>query len=62
MKDLEEDKVEEWTDGSRMGGRAAAATRTTVMYWGTIATISDAEALGVPLAWERSGVVALAPG
>jgi len=50
--ELEEDKVEEWTDGSRMEGRAAAATRTSAQYLGTMATIADVEALGVSLAWE----------
>jgi len=45
--------VEEWTDGSRMEGRSAE------YYPGTMATIADTEALGVSLAWERCGVVAL---
>jgi len=57
--ELEEDKVEEWTDGSRMEGRAAAATRMSVQYLGAMATIADLEALGVSLAWERCDVVAL---
>jgi len=52
-------EVEEWTDGSRMGNRAAAATRTTAEYLGMVATLADAEALGVSLAWERCDVVAL---
>ena len=57
MLDLDAHKVEEWTDGSRMEGRAAAATRTTAKYlaMGTMSTIADldAEALGVSLAWEK---------
>jgi len=57
--DLEEDMVEGWTDGSRMEDRAAAATRTSVEYLGTMATIADAEALGESLVWERCDVVAL---
>jgi len=46
-------------NGQKQDGRAAAATRTEVQYLGTTATIADAEALGVSIAWERSGVVAL---
>ena len=57
--ELGEDKVEEWADGSRMEGRAAAATRTSAQYLGTMATIADVEALGVSLAWEQCDVVAL---
>jgi len=56
---LEEERVAEWTDGSRMEGRATAATRKKAEYLGTMATIADAEALGVSLAWEQHGVVAL---
>lgn len=59
VMELEIEEVEEWTDGSRVDGRAAAATRTEAQYLGVMATIVDAEALGMPLAWERSGVVAL---
>jgi len=50
IMDIDMDRVEEYTDGSRMDGRAAAATRTEAQYLGMIATIADAEALGVPLA------------
>jgi len=48
VEDLEMDRVEEWSDGSRMEGRAAGATRTAVMYLGTMTTIADAEAWGYP--------------
>jgi len=34
--DLDTDRVEEWTDGSWIDGRAAAATRTTAKYLGTM--------------------------
>jgi len=56
---LEEEQVEEWTDGSRIDGRAAAATRTKAEYLGTMATVADTEELGVSLAWEGCDVVAL---
>ena len=56
---LDVDSVEEWADGSRMGGRAAAATRTDAEYLGTMATIADAEARGVSIAWEKCDTVAL---
>lgn len=59
VEDLDAEKVEEWTDGSRMEGRAAGATRTKAQYLGTMATITDAEAMGVSLAWETSNIVAL---
>jgi len=59
VRDLEIDKVEEWSDGSRVEGKAAAATRTTAKYLGTMSTIADAEAMGVPLTWETCDVVAL---
>ena len=47
---LEKEQVEEWTDGSRIEGRAAAAARTKAEYLGTMATVADAEELGVSLA------------
>jgi len=59
VMELEEERVEEWTDGSRMDGRTAAATRTKAAYLGTMATVADAEELGVSLAWEECDVVAL---
>jgi len=53
-------RVEEWTDGSRMEGRAAAATRTKGETWERWqSTVADAEELGVTLAWEKNEVVAL---
>ena len=52
-------RVEEWTDGSRMDGRAAAATRTKGEYLGMMATVADAEELGVLMAWEENDIVAL---
>jgi len=59
VTELEEERVEEWTDGSRIEGRAAAATRTKAEYLGEMATVADAEELGVSLAWEEHDVVAL---
>jgi len=46
VEELDKDRVEEWTDGSRIEGRSAAATRTEAQYLGTMATIADAEVLG----------------
>jgi len=40
-------------------GRAAAATRKKGMYLGTVATVADAEELGISMAWEEHDVVAL---
>jgi len=57
VAELEEGKVEEWTDGSRMDGRAAAATTRTAEYLGEMATVADAEELGVSIAWEEHDVV-----
>jgi len=57
--ELEEGKVEEWTDGSRIEDRAAAATTRRAEYLGEMATVADAEELGVPIAWEEHDVVAL---
>lgn len=57
MKELDEDAVHEWTDGSRIGGRAAGATRGEGLYLGTMATAADAEEAGVALAWERCDTV-----
>jgi len=59
VEELDIERVEEWTDGSYMDGRAAAATRTRATYLGSMATIADAESLGVSLAWEENDVVAL---
>jgi len=59
VEDLDIEKVEEWTDGSRMEGRAAAATRTRAAYLGTMATVADAESMGISIAWEDNDVVAL---
>jgi len=59
VEDLEVDRVEEWSDGSRMEGRVAGATRTEAMYLGAMATTADAEALGVSLAWQTCDKVAL---
>jgi len=56
---MEEGAVEEWSDGSRLEGRAAGGTRTEAMYLGTMATVADAEEVGVTLAWERCDTVAL---
>jgi len=59
VAELDEGRVQEWTDGSRMEDRAAAATRERAIYLGTLATIADAEELGVSMAWEEHAIVAL---
>jgi len=59
IQELNEQKVEEWSDGSRMKERAAGATRSKGWYLGEWATVADAEEVGVLLAWENSDVVAL---
>jgi len=46
IEELDKDKVEGWADGSRVGGRAAGATRTAAQYLGAVAMIADAEAMG----------------
>ena len=58
-RELAEEEVEEWTDGSRMDGRAAGATRKRGWYLGEWATVADAEKIGVLLGWEDNDVVAL---
>jgi len=50
IEELDIDSVEEWTDGSKIGGRAAKAMREKGMYLGTLATIAEVEAAGVALA------------
>jgi len=59
VQDLVEQEVEEWTDGSRMDGRAAGATTTESLYLGEWATVADAEEMGVLLAWDKCDVVGL---
>ena len=59
VEELDVSRVQEWSDGSRMNNRAAAATRTKGQYLGTMASVADAEELGVSLAWEQNDVVAL---
>lgn len=59
VEELEETRVEEWSDGSRADGRAAGATRKKGLYLGEWATVTDAEEVGVLLGWENSNVVAL---
>jgi len=54
IEELGAGMVEEWTDGSRMEGRAAGATRMEGLYLGTVATVADAEEVGVSIAWERA--------
>jgi len=46
IEELDVDSVAEWTDGSRIGGRAAGATREEGVYLGALATIAGAEAEG----------------
>ena len=57
VQDLEADRVEEWADGSRIESRAAAATTTSAKYLGAMATVADAEAMGIAMAWEEKDVV-----
>jgi len=59
VRQLVEEEVEEWSDGSRANGRAAGATRTRGLYLGEWATVADAEGVGVLLAWEDYDRVAL---
>ena len=59
VRELAKQEVEEWTDGSRIDGIAAGATRTKGVYLGEWATVADAEEARVMKAWERCGVVAL---
>jgi len=59
IEELAEERVEEWSDGSRMEGRAAGASRREGLYLGEWATVADAEEVGVMLSWENSDVVAL---
>jgi len=59
VEKLDIGRVQEWTDGSRMEDRAAGATRTKGEYLGTMATVADAEEMGIALAWEENDVVAL---
>lgn len=48
VEQLDEGRVEEWSDGSRSGGRAAGATRERSLYLGEWATVADAEEVGCP--------------
>ena len=42
-----------YTDGSRMGGQAAEATAESSIFLGSLATVMDAELLGIAGAWEE---------
>lgn len=59
IEELDEDRIEEWTDRSRIDGRAAGAARTVAQYLGEMAMILDAEELGVSLACDTCDRVAL---
>jgi len=59
VEELAEERVEEWSDGSRIEGRAAGANRREGLYLGEWATVADAEEVGVMLSWEHSNIVAL---
>jgi len=59
VEQLDEERVEKWSDGSRADGRAAAATRTKGLYLGQWAIVVDVEEAGVMLAWEEHDRVAL---
>jgi len=57
--ELVAEDVEEWTDGSWLEERAAGATRSAGTYLGMMATVVDAEEMGVAMAWEYCDTVAL---
>jgi len=57
VEELDAEAVEEWTDGSRMEGRAAGTTRKTGLYLGIVATAADAEEVGVSIAWDYCDTV-----
>jgi len=57
---LDRESVEGWSDGSRVDGMAAGATRTKGMYLVEWVTVADAEEIGVLLAWEGRGRVYVA--
>ena len=57
IRELVVEEVDEWTDGSRIEGRAAGGTREKGIYLGEWATVADAEAAGVMLAWESGNDV-----
>jgi len=61
IEELDVDSVEEWTDGSRIGGQSSRGNERggEGMHLGALATIADAEAAGVALVWERCDTVAL---
>ena len=46
-----------YTDGSRMGGQAVAATAEGSIFLGSLATVMDAELLGIAGAWEEGYTV-----
>ena len=46
-----------YTDGSRMGGQAAAGTAESSIFLGSLATVMDAELLGIAGAWEEGYTV-----
>jgi len=46
IEQLDVERMEEWSDGSRADGRAAGATRTRVLYLGEWASVADAEEVG----------------
>jgi len=56
---LDRERVEEWSDGSRADGRAAGATRMRGLYLGERATVADVEEVGELLAWDDCDQVAL---
>jgi len=59
IEELEEERVEEWSDGSRIEGKAAGGTRREGLYLGEWATVADAEEVGVMLSWEGHDIVVL---
>ena len=46
-----------YTDGSRMEGAAAAATAESAIFLGNLATVMDADVLGIAGAWEEGYTV-----
>jgi len=53
----QQEKKVGYTDGSRLGGAAAAATAEKAIFLGTLETVMDAEVLGIAGAWEEGCTV-----
>ena len=57
IRDLNLEAVEEYSDGSRLDGAAAAATSRRAEYLGMHATVTDAEMVGVLWRWRMGQAV-----